>query len=212
MTGEAPSRERVAGRRVRAICPRPARPWEALAPAPLPDGRGEYGHDPPAQDHLYHGERTIADGLQPAGGGAGSLDGRGRQDEPRGGRHARPGGAALRGRKLEPGRRSGEQVDEHLVADAARDAVAVGDDRRLLSGRRPVCRREGTRHAGNLVEQPRRTERNRARQTADDHGLQHGHGRLEPGERGNDRLFDLPPSARFRRTAGRWPCCGCRWP
>ena len=36
----------------------------------------------------------------------------------------------------------GQQVDQHLVADAAGDAVAVGDDRRVLSGDRPVCRRE----------------------------------------------------------------------
>ena len=39
-----------------------------------------------------------------------------------------------------------------------------------------------------LLEQPCRAERNRAGQTADDHGLQHGHGGLEPGERGHDRL------------------------
>ena len=108
------------------------------SPLPLSQRRGECGRDSPAQDHLHHGERTIADGLQPADGGAGSLDGRGRQDEPRGGRHACPGGAALRGRQREPGRRIGEQVDEHLVADAARDAVAVGDDRRVLSGGRPA--------------------------------------------------------------------------
>ena len=33
-------------------------------------------------------------------------------------------------------------------------AVDLGDDRRLLSGRRPVRRRKGTRHAGNLLSSP----------------------------------------------------------
>ena len=65
---------------------------------PSSEGRGEHCRNSPAQDHLHHGQRTIADGLQPADGRAGSLDGRGRQDEPRGRRHARPGRAALRGR------------------------------------------------------------------------------------------------------------------
>ena len=64
----------------------------------VPEREGSQGRNSPAQDHLHHGQRTIADGLQPADGGAGSLDGRSRQDEPRGRRHARPGGAALRGR------------------------------------------------------------------------------------------------------------------
>ncbi len=49
-------------------------------------------------------------------------------------------------------------------------------DRRVLSGHRPVRRREGARHAGNAAQQPGRTHRDRVGQAAHDHALQHGHG------------------------------------
>ena len=42
----------------------------------------------------------------------------------------------VRGRQFQPGRRSGKQVGQRLVSNTARDALAVGDDRRFLSGGR----------------------------------------------------------------------------
>ncbi len=86
--------------------------------------------------------------------------------------------AARRGRRDAPRRRP-------VVEDPAVPAVALGADRRVLSGRRPVRRRKGTRHAGDAAEQPRRAQRDRAGQAADDHALQHGHRRAEPGEHGH---------------------------
>ena len=85
------------------------------------------------------------------------------------------------GRKRRRGRRRpSRRVD--VVENAAGAAAALGPDRRVLPGRRPVRRREGAGHAGDAAVQPRRAERDRGGQAGDRHALQHGHGRAEPGE------------------------------
>ena len=89
-----------------------------------------------------------------------------------------------------------------VVQNPPRAAVALGPDRGLLSGHRPLRRREGTRHAGDALEQPRRAERDRAGQADYDHALQRDHRRVEPGERRADRLGDLGAAAGVRPAAG----------
>ena len=55
--------------------------------------------------------------------------------------------------------------------DHAHAALALGADRRVLSGHRPLCRRKRARHAGNLAQQSCPAQRNRVGQIADDHAL-----------------------------------------
>ena len=112
---------------------------------------------------------------------------------------------------FEPGRRIGQQVDEYLVADAARPAPAVGHDRGLLSGCRP---RAGEKERGTLEtlfsSPAERSEIVLGKLLRYD--LQHDHGRLEPGLRGSHRRPGLPPERCLRRTAGLWRSSGWRWP
>ena len=97
---------------------------------------------------------------------------------PRERRPAVPG----RNRSTWPSRGSSEAAV--WAEDPAVRAVHLGADRRVLSGRRPVRRREGTRHAGNAALQPGAAQRNRVGQAADGHDLQHRHRPVEPGEPG----------------------------
>ena len=53
--------------------------------------------------------------------------------------------------------------------------------RRVLSSHRFMRRREGTGHVGNAAVEPRRALRDRGRQAAHGHGIQHGHLDLESG-------------------------------
>ena len=100
-----------------------------------------------------------------------------------------------------------------LVEDPARAAVDLGHDRGVLSGRRPLCRRKGTRHAGNAPMQPGPAERNRAGQAADRHGLQHGYAVLNLLSMGvtGCLLFgrgDVRSAAAVGRLAGDRPGAG----
>ena len=156
----------------------------------------------PARDHLHHGQREIADRLRPAlrrAGGVGTRRSARRTWPPAG--VPADGRQAVRADHGRRGRRDRPSAARPVVEDPAGDVVALGHDRGLLSGGRPVCRREGTRHAGDAAEQPGRAERDRAGQAADDHALQHGHGRVEPGEHGHHRLAGAGPAAGVRAAA-----------
>ena len=122
---------------------------------------------------------------------AGALGGGGGQEQPGRRRRARRRRAAVRAGKQGRGRGHRLPRGGAVVENPAGDAADLGHDRGLLSGRGPLRRREGTRHAGNAAEQPGRAQRNRPGQTADRHGLQHRHGGAEPGEHGHGGVVDL---------------------
>ena len=81
---------------------------------------------------------------------------RDRRGKPEGRRHLGPGRRTRLRSNGRRGRCTNNRDGAHVVEDPARAAAALGPDRRVLSGRRPLRRRKGTRHAGDPAEQPRR--------------------------------------------------------
>ncbi len=141
-------------------------------------GRRETGGSQPAH-LLQHGQRAIDDRLCPRRAACWSAGARrlGRENACSAG-HSRADGPAVRSERRATWRRSpagsGAAVWSKILPFVL---LLFGPDRGVLSGGRPVRGREGTRHAGDAAEQPRRAERDRLGQAADGHALQHGHER-----------------------------------
>ena len=109
------------------------------------------------------------------------MDATDRRGQSQAERRLGPGGPSVLGGHGRRGRRPAPQRGR-MVETPPRAAVALGPDGGVLPGHRPLRRREGARHAGNPVEQPRRARRNRARQAALHHVVQHRYGAVESGE------------------------------
>ena len=184
-------------RRAEASGTRPSRP---LLAGETPRSADAAARSPQSRNPSQYGQRQVADRLRPALRSARPLDAADQRRQPADQRRVGVGDAAVLGGLVRRGRRQVPQRRDVVENPAHLDA-ALGADRRLLSGRRSLRRREGTRHAGNAAEQPRRTQRNRAGQAVDGHALQHRHRRVESGEHGHHG----------RDGVGRTcPASGCR--
>ena len=105
-------------------------------------------------------------------------------------------GSAHRGQAVYVGRagrgRGGAPQGGVVVENFAVRAAALGTDRRILSGRRPVRRRKRARHAGDPAQQSGRAARDRLGQAAHGHAVQHRHGAVESAQHGHYRLVRRP--------------------